>query len=77
MIFLADDLLVPISQLILKDVEIRELKEENEKIKVELTKMAEKKNKILQDKGQLQNKLNELKERNTGRGPLQGAKHVI
>ena len=36
--FSADDLLVPMSQVSLKDVEIRELKEENEKIKSELTK---------------------------------------
>ena len=39
--------------------------------------MVENKNKILQDKDQLQKKLNELKERNTGKGPLQGAKHTI
>ena len=75
--FSADDLLVPMLQVSLKDVEIRELKEENEKIKSELTKIAENKNKILQDKGQLQKKLNGLKERNTGKGPLQGAKHII
>ena len=31
--FFADDLLVPMSQVSLKDVEIRELKEENERIK--------------------------------------------
>ena len=33
----ADDLLVPMSQVSLKDVEIKELKEENERIKSELT----------------------------------------
>ena len=75
--FSIDDLLVPMSQVSLKDEEIRELKQENEKIKSELTKKTESKNKILQDKGQLQKKLNELKERNTGKGPLQGAKHII
>ena len=75
--FSVDDLLVPMSQVSLKDVEIRELKEENEKIKSKLTKMTESKNKILHDKGQLQKKLNELKERNTRNGPLQGAKHII
>ena len=31
--FSADDLLVPMSQVSLKDVEIKELKEENDKIK--------------------------------------------
>ena len=45
--FFAYDLLVPMSQVSLKDVEIRELKEENEKIESELTKLAENKNKIL------------------------------
>ena len=52
--FSADDLLVPMSQVSLKDVEIRELKEENEKMKSKLNKLDENKNKILQDKGQLQ-----------------------
>ena len=52
--FSADDLLVPMSQVSLKDEEIRELKEENEKIKSELTKVTESKNKILHDKIQLQ-----------------------
>ena len=61
----------------MKDVEIRELKEENEKIKSELTKLAGNKNKILQDKSQLQKKLNELKEMKKGKGPLQGDKHII
>ena len=50
---------------------------ENEKIKSELAKVSENKNKILQDRNQLQNKFNELKERNIGKGPLQGAKHII
>ena len=39
--------------------------------------MNESKNKILQDRSQLQKKFNELKERNIGKGPLQGAKHII
>ena len=56
--FFADDLLVPMSQVRLKDVEIKELKEENERIKSELTKMVENKNKILHDKSQLQKKFN-------------------
>ena len=56
--FSTNDLLVPMSQVSLKDEEIRELKEENEKIKSELTKMTESKNKILHDKSQLQKKLN-------------------
>ena len=61
--FSTDDLLVPMSQVSLKDVEIKELKEQNEKIKSELAKMVESKNKILHDKSQLQKTFNELKER--------------
>ena len=65
------------SQVSLKDVEIKELKEENEKIKSELAKMVESKNKILHDKNQLQKTFNELKEKNIRKAPLQGAKHII
>ena len=48
--FSADDLLVPMSQVSLKEEEIKELKVENEKIKSELAKVSENKNKILQDR---------------------------
>ena len=58
-------------------MEIKELKEENEKIKSGLARMIENKNKILNDKNQLQKTFNELKERSTGKAPLQGAKHII
>ena len=75
--FSADDLLVPMSQVSLKDVEIKELKEENEKIKSELARIIEEKNKTLNDKSQLQKKFNELKERSIGKAPLQEAKHLI
>ena len=51
--FSADDLLVPMSQVSLKDVEIKELKEENETIKSELDRIIEEKNKTLNDKCQL------------------------
>ena len=53
------------------------MKEENDKIKSKLAKLVESKNKILHDKSQLQKKCTELKERNTGKAPLQGAKHII
>ena len=43
--FSADDLLVPMSSVSLKDEEIKELKVENEKIKSELAKVSENKNK--------------------------------
>ena len=75
--FSADDLSIRMSQVNLEDEEIKELKAENEKIKSELAKMNESKNKILQDRSQLQKKFNELKERNIGKGPLQGVKHII
>ena len=75
--FFADALLVPMSQVSLKEVEIKGLKDENEKIKSELAKSIEEKNKGWNEKSQLQKKFNELKERNTGKSPLQGAKHLI
>ena len=45
--FCVDDLLVPMSQVSLKDLEIKEVKEENEKIKSELAMSIEEKNKTL------------------------------
>ena len=65
--FSTDDLLVPMSQVSLKDVEIKELKGENEKIKSELARIIEEKNKTLNDKIQLHKKFNELKERSIGK----------
>ena len=50
---------------------------ENERIKSELAEVSGNKNKILQDRNQLQKKINELKERNIGNGPLQGVRHII
>ena len=41
------------SQVSLKEVEIKELKEENEKIKSELARSIEERNKTLNDKSQL------------------------
>ena len=75
--FSVDDILVPMSQVSLKEVEITELKEENEKIKSELARSIEEKNKTLNYKIQMQKKLSDLKERSTRRAPLQGAKHLI
>ena len=75
--FSIDDLLVPMSQVSLKDVEIKELKEENKKIKSELARNIAEKNKTLNDKIHLQKKFNELKEKSIGKSPLQGAKHLI
>ena len=75
--FSVDDLLVPMSQVSLKDEAIKELKAENEKIKSELARVSESKKQILQDRNQLQKKINKLKEKNIGKGPLQGEKHII
>ena len=75
--FSADDLLVPMSQVSLKDEAIKELKAENEKIKAELAKVNESKKQILQDRNQLQKKFNEIKEKSIGKGPLRGEKHII
>ena len=50
---------------------------ENEKMKAELTKVNENKKQILQERHQLQKNIDELKEKCIGKGPLQGAKHII
>ena len=42
-----------------------------------MAKSIEEKNKAWNEKSQLQNKFNELKERNIRKAPLQGAKHLI
>ena len=65
------------SQVSLKEVEIKGLKDENEKVKLELAKSIEEKNKSWNEKNQLQKRFNELKERNTGKVPIQGDKHLI
>ena len=75
--FSADALLVPMSQVSLKEVEIKGLKDENERIKSELAKSIQEKNKAWNEKSQLLKKFNELKERNIGKDPLQGVKHLI
>ena len=41
------------------------------------SRIIENKNKILNDKSQLQKKFNELKERSIGRAHLQEARHII
>ena len=46
-------------------------------MKAELARVSENKKQILQDRNQLQRKLDELKEKCIGKGPLQGAKHII
>ena len=48
--FFGDALLFPMSQVSLKEAEIKELKDENEKIKSELAKSVEEKNKAWKEK---------------------------
>ena len=52
--FSADALLFPMSQVSLKEMDIKELKEENENIKSELARSIEETNKAGNDKSQLQ-----------------------
>ena len=51
--FSTDDLLVPMSQVSLKEEAIKDLKVENERMKAELAKVNESKKQILQDRNQL------------------------
>ena len=53
------------------------MKEENQKLKQELVRNTEEKNKSLGERKQLQRKINELKDIITGKISLQGAKHLI
>ena len=53
------------------------IKEENVKLKQELTHVTEDMNKVSSEKKQLQNKVNELNEKLIGCTPLQGPKHLI
>ena len=54
--FSVDALLVPMSQVSLKEVEIKELKNENENIKLELAKSIEEKNKFWNENSLLKKK---------------------
>ena len=53
------------------------MKEGNNKLKQELAQIIEERNKILDEKKQLQKKINELNEKMIGKVPLQGSKHLI
>ena len=70
--FSADDLLVSMSQVNLKEEAIKELKAENEKVKAELTKISENRKQILHGRNQLQKKLDELKEKCIGKALFRG-----
>ena len=73
----ADNLSVSMSQINLREGEIKELKEGNVQLKHELDKIIEEKNKLSGEKEQLQKKINELNEKMIEKLPLQGDKHLI
>ena len=74
---LTDELFVSMSQINLREGEIKELKEGNVQLKHELDKIIEERNKLLGEKKQLQKNINELTEKMICKLPLQGAKHLI
>ena len=65
------------SQINLREGEIKELKEENHKLKQELGQNTEEGNKNVNERKQLQKKVSELKEKIIGKVPLQGSTHII
>ena len=73
----ADDLSVSMSQINLREGEIKELKEGNVQIKHELDKIIEERKKLSGEKKQLQKRINKWNEKMIGKLPLQGAKHLI
>ena len=66
----ATDLSIAMSQINLREGEIKGLNEENFKLKQDLTQINEENNKILSDKKQLQKKVNELNEKVKERHPF-------
>ena len=68
---------VAMSQINLREGEIKELKEGNVQLKHELDKIIEEINKLSGEKKQLQKRINELNGKMIGKLPLQGAKHLI
>ena len=73
----AEELSISMSQINLREQEFKGLKEENNKLKPELTLNIEEKNKLSSEKNQLWKKVNELKKKVIGKTPFQGAKHLI
>ena len=72
-----DELFVAMSQINLREGEIKELKEGNFQLKHELDKIIEERNKLSCEKKQIQKRINKLNEKMIAKVPLQGAKHVI
>jgi FtsZ-binding cell division protein ZapB len=72
-----ENMVKSMSQVKLKDVEIEELKQENQKLKQEAAQRSEKSNQIQKEHNCLQEKVSKLKSRIKGKVPLQGAKHLL
>jgi FtsZ-binding cell division protein ZapB len=72
-----DDIVKSMSQISLKDGEIKGLKEENQKLKQEVAQRSEKSEQVQKENDFLQENIAKLKSRIKGKGPLQGAKHVL
>ena len=66
----ADDLSISMSQINLREGEIKELKEGNVQLKHELDQIIEERNKLSGEKKQIQKKM-------VGKLPLQGATNII
>ena len=73
----ADDLSISMSQINLREGEIKELKECNVQLKHELDQIIEERNKLSGEKKQLQKKINKLSEKMIGKLPLEGDKNLI
>jgi FtsZ-binding cell division protein ZapB len=65
------------SQISLKDGEIKGLKEENQKLKHEVAQRSEKSEQVQKHNDFLQENVSKLKSRIKGKSPLQGSKHVL
>ena len=65
------------SQISLKDGEIKGLKEENKNLKQEVAQRNEKHEQVQKENDFLQEKIAKLNSRIKWKGPLKGAKHVL
>ena len=65
-----DDLVKSMSQISLKDGEIKGLKEQNQKLKQEVAQRSEKSEQVQKENDFLEEKISKLKSRIKGKGPL-------
>ena len=71
------ELSVSMSQINLREWEIKELKEENHKLRQELAQNIEERNTVLNERKKPKKKSNELKKKIRGKVSLHGARHLI